>query len=293
MKNIESHFGIHTRFRNGIFLLSLILLVLSLAYYYYCSESQEESKDFVELTRFQHQIDSLKNLDKEKRQAITLRSFNPNFISDYKGYVLGLSLEELDRLHTFRSKGQWINSISEFKKVTQVSDSVLAIISPLFEFPDWVKRERSVPVTKSDVIKRKTVPTGPKKDLNTVTSKQLQYDVNIPDFIADRIVRYRNSIGGFVHDIQLKDVKGVYTNQRNEILSLYTVLKPKLITPVSINTASVKELVDIPYFDFETALDIRDFIKKNGTISDFQELEQINGFSFEKIDRIKLYLTLD
>lgn len=41
------------------------------------------------------------------------------------------------------------------------------------------------------------------------------------------------------------------------------------------------------------ALDIKEFIEDNGNISNFNELGKIEGFSLKKIDRIKLYLTLN
>ncbi|WP_271770240.1 ComEA family DNA-binding protein [Aquimarina algiphila] len=290
MKHIKSHFEIHTRFRNGIFLLSIILLITILGYYFYPEPELTESS-FVELTEFQNQIDSLKQIAKNNEKEYKVSTFNPNFISDHKGYVLGLSAKELDRLHKYREKGKWINSVADFKKVTQVSDSLLIIISPLFRFPEWIKNNDT---SKSYSKKKYPIKShAEKKDLNTVTSEELQKDTKIPDFIAERIIRYKSKIGGFVSDIQLKDISGLYDHKRKMILSLYTVKTPRTIKKMNINTISVKELMDVPYFDFETALDIKDFIKSNGNISDFNELKKIEGFSLEKIDRIKLYLTLN
>ncbi|TSE05096.1 helix-hairpin-helix domain-containing protein [Aquimarina algiphila] len=290
MKHIRSHFEIHTRFRNGIFLLSIILLLTILGYYFYPEPKVSESS-FIELTEFQNQIDSLKEVAKNSKTKYRVSTFNPNFISDHKGYVLGLSAKELDRLHEYRNKGKWINSVSDFKKVTQVSDSLLKIISPLFRFPVWIKNNK----TSKSYFKKKypSKSYAEKKDLNSVTSEELQKNINVPDFIAERIIRYRNKIGGFVSDIQLQDISGLYDHQRNMILSLFTVKTPKTVKRMNINTISVKDLMDVPYFDFETALDIKDFIESNGDISDFTELKKIEGFSLEKIDRIKLYLTLN
>ena len=56
--------------------------------------------------------------------------FNPNFISDFKAYQLGLSVEEADRLFAFRAKGKYANSPKEFQKVTGVNDSLLSLIRP-------------------------------------------------------------------------------------------------------------------------------------------------------------------
>ncbi|WP_103071206.1 ComEA family DNA-binding protein [Aquimarina sediminis] len=290
MRYKKSHFEVHSRFRNGIFLLSIILFVVILGYYFSTNSTNSEG-DFVELAIFQRQVDSLKELTEQENKKYVLKPFNPNFISDYKGYRLGLSAKELDRLYEYRKSGRWINSNADFKKVTQVSDSLLSLISPLFKFPEWTQKK----VTGKKHSKKKYFykSFSQKKDLNLVSVKELQEEVGIPGFIANRIIRYRSKIGGYVSDIQLKDIIGLYENQRNKILSLFTVKTPKKIKKVSVNSATVNELLEVPYFDFEMVLDIKDFIEKEGDITNFNELGKIDSFSLEKIDRIKLYLTLN
>ncbi len=286
MNNLKSHFEIHSRFRNGIFLLSIVLLVAVLGYCFY-PKSIQSKQNFVELSEFQHQIDSLKELASQEKNRYRLKPFNPNFISDHKGYQLGLSAKEMDRLQEYRSQDKWINSISDFKRVSKVSDSLLEVISPLFKFPQWKKN--SAYLKKKYPVKSYTQ----KEDLNTVTVEQIQEKVNVPEFIAERIVKYRNKLGGFVSDVQLKDVSGLYDNQRKKMLSIFTVKTPKKIQKVNINKASVDDLIAVPYFTFEMALEIKDFVKQKGSISSFNELGKIEGFSLEKIDRIALYLTLN
>ncbi|MDB2632080.1 hypothetical protein N9Y27_03770 [Flavobacteriaceae bacterium] len=75
---------------------------------------------------------------KLKKKTPKRYPFNPNFITSYKGYELGMSLEEIERLHAFRAQNKWINSSQDFQKVTGISDSLLAAISPYFKFPKWV-----------------------------------------------------------------------------------------------------------------------------------------------------------
>ncbi|WP_438710041.1 ComEA family DNA-binding protein [Aquimarina muelleri] len=288
MNTIKSYFEINSRFRNGIFLLSIILFTAIIGCFFYLKKVTPKY-NLVELEEFQHQIDSIKKQNKKAEKEYKLKSFNPNFISDYKGYMLGISPTELDKLYFYRSQGKWINSVSEFKKVTQVSDSLLAVISPLFKFPEWKNNKTKIFSKKEYSVKSHSQ----KKDLNTVLAKELQEEARIPDFIAVRIIKYRNKIGGFIEDIQLKDISGLYDNQRNKILSLFTVKTSRKNKKLNINRASVKELIEIPYFDFELALDIKDFVKDNGDISNFDELLKIKGFPTEKIDRIRLYLTID
>ncbi|WAC03330.1 hypothetical protein N7U66_07230 [Lacinutrix neustonica] len=131
---LESHFKFTKQQRNGIFLL-LILIVAFQGIYAFISFSPEEiSVNSKEIQRFQAEIDSLKTVEIEKRKPKHF-PFNPNFITDYKGYTLGMSTEEIDRLLQFRKQDQWINSVKQFQQVTQVSDSLLASMSPYFKFP--------------------------------------------------------------------------------------------------------------------------------------------------------------
>ncbi len=290
MNNFKSHFVMHKRFRNGIFLLAIILIA-AIAILFWFKTKDHSTVVFKELSKIQHEIDSLKRIKSNQENTYKLKPFNPNFITDYKGYLLGMSPEEIDRLKKYRDQDKWINSIADFKKVTQVSDSVLQKISPLFKFPDWVTKKKKKKTSIRPSIVQKSFDK--KKNLNEVTSEELQNEFNIPDFIAERIIKYRIKLDGFVADIQLKDVKGLYKNQYHKILANYTVKNPKTIHKVNINTATVKELTNTPYIDFETALEIRDLIKSQGRISSFDELEKIHGFSLDKIDRIALYLEIE
>ncbi|WP_290842166.1 hypothetical protein [Flavobacterium sp.] len=86
----------------------------------------------------QREIDSAR-LAAKSSNGINYK-FNPNFITDYKGYRLGMTLAEIDRLLAFRKEGKFVNSVQEFQSVTKVHDTLLAKISPWFKFPDWVNR---------------------------------------------------------------------------------------------------------------------------------------------------------
>jgi hypothetical protein len=93
------------------------------------------------LAALEQEYDSL-HQNTLKKKTPKLFPFNPNFISSYKGYELGMSLKEIELLHNFRSSKKWINSTQDFQRVTGVSDSLLAAISPYFKFPKWVSQSQ-------------------------------------------------------------------------------------------------------------------------------------------------------
>ena len=133
----KSYFKFSKSQRNGIFVLLLIIVSLQCLYFYTDRSQPEVSVDKEALNRFQKELDSLHKVEIEK-QAPKIFPFNPNYITDYKGYTLGMSNEEIDRLIAFRNEGNWINSVKQFQEVTKVSDSLLNKISPYFKFPEWV-----------------------------------------------------------------------------------------------------------------------------------------------------------
>ena len=147
MKIFKSHFWYNKSQRNGIFLLVLLILLLQISIYTDVFSSDKITDvDQSELLAFQYEIDSLKAIEIENRKP-KMYPFNPNYITDYKGGQLGMSLEEIDRLLAFRKTNKFINSKKEFQKVTKVSDSLLDKISQYFKFPDWVvKRNQQKPV---------------------------------------------------------------------------------------------------------------------------------------------------
>jgi hypothetical protein len=56
-----------------------------------------------EVLALQKELDSMRIFHRESNQP-KVYPFNPNFITDFKGYKLGMSTEEIDRLLDYRKK---------------------------------------------------------------------------------------------------------------------------------------------------------------------------------------------
>lgn len=290
MKGLRSHFVFSRNQQNGIFLLVLIILVLQGVFYFMDYKvGNDISAEEEEIEKFQQQIDSIKAA---RADADTLKifPFNPNYITDYRGYILGMNLEEIDRLHKYRAGDKWVNSAEEFQKVTGVSDSLLKIISPYFKFPEWVTNPRPSQYQKSSVVNRSYAE---KIDLNKATAEELQEINGIGEVLSRRIITYRNKIGGFVNDIQLKDIYGLDYETREKLHAQFTVKSKPSIEVIDINEAGLLELSEVPYIGYELAREIIDYRLLHEKINNFEELSKIERFPGDKIDRIQLYLSID
>jgi len=288
MNNFKSHFLFDRHQRSGIFFLVLIIIGLSSVSLFVDftepSGFDTSSEEILDLT---HELDSLRN-EKLKKKQSKVYPFNPNFITDYKGYMLGMSSEEIDRLHTFRKKDKWINSVSDFKKVTKVSDSLLKEISPLFKFPEWVTNPKPKSYYKKYSVSEKSFQN--KTDLNIATSDQLQEIYGIGETLSNRIISYRNKLEGFSSDIQLSQVYGLRNDVITRVLNEFTVKTPKEINKMNVNTASASDIATIPGISFELAKNIWEFRILNEQIGSIDELIKIEALSKRKLVLIKLYL---
>jgi DNA uptake protein ComE-like DNA-binding protein len=289
MKKLKSHFWYNKSQRNGVFFLLFFILILQGVYFFVdFSSSEETNLPSEEITLFQNQIDSLKLIEIENRKP-KIYPFNPSFISDYKGYQLGMTTQEIDRLLSHRESGKYINSARQFQVVTKVSDSLLAVISPYFKFPDWISRKKNTSLNYNKP-KEEEIFTGEKQDLNIVTAIQLKEIKGIGDKLSERIIKYRTSMKGFMNDEQLEQVYGLKPEVIAKVLQRYTVLSQPTIEKVNVNTATFKEVLHLPYIDYELTKKIFQYRDEVAEIQNLEELKNIEDFPIENFDKIALYL---
>ncbi len=290
MNIFKSHFWYNKRQRNGIFFLLLIIGILQISFFFLDFSSNKPAQfSQNEIDEFKKEQDSLLNVAiKESKPKIF--PFNPNYINDFKGYQLGMNVDEIDRLISYRKSGKFINSIKEFKVVTDVSDSLLNSISPFFKFPDWVTNKNN---TTNDSFKQPKKEVIEVKDLNLVTSSDLIKIKGIGEKTAERILSYRDKLQGFTFEDQLYEVYYLDKEIADKALEYFKVLSKPTIKKININTASFKEVLSIVYIDYELTKKIFNYRDEVAEIQSLEELKKIDGFPIEKFNRITLYLVAE
>jgi DNA uptake protein ComE-like DNA-binding protein len=284
MKILKSHFSYNKRQRNGIFFLILLIILLQIGYYLIdFSPSQIVINNTKEMNSFIKEMDSLEKL-KEALNSPKRHPFNPNYITDYKGYQLGLSTTEIDKLFKYRAAGNFINSEKQFQQITGVNDSLLKKISPYFKFPEWVSKGNNI------INKNNAIISDVKKDINMATLEDLKLINGIGDKLAERIISYRTKLKGFSLNDQLYEVWYLDIEIANKVLERFIVIKEPIIPKININKATFKEALSIPYLDYELTKKIFEYRDEVAEIQSIDELKKIDGFPLEKFNRIALYL---
>ena len=292
MKIFKSHFWYTKNQRNGILLLLIIIIFLQLILHFKNFDSQQMvDLSLPKITSYNKQLDSLKKKSSKKKK-FKIYPFNPNYISDYKGYQLGMNVDEIDRLLAYREQRLYVNSAKEFQTITKVSDSLLQKISPFFKFPEWVQKknnnknnqQRYIPNSRINVSEITTV------DINKATLKDFTAIEGVDEYISERIIKYRSKLQGFSFKEQLFEVWGLDELMANKILSTFSIKNKPIIKKININTASFKEVLSNPYIDYELCIQIFDYKDEVAELQSISEIKNIEGFPIKKYNRIVLYL---
>ncbi|WP_374505744.1 ComEA family DNA-binding protein [Flavobacterium sp.] len=289
-KKCFTYFNFSKSQRSGLLALLVLIVVLQTIYFFVdFSWPIKQNSEKEKWLAVQIEIDSLKSTMTIKESK--LYPFNPNFISDYKGYKLGMNVKEIDRLLSFRKQNKFVNSAEEFQKVTQVSDSLLRVIAPYFKFPDWVNHK-----TKWKTYNNPNYPVFINKgkpiviDINMATTQELVKVYGVGEVFAQRIVSYKESLGAFVDMEQLNEVWGLSPEVLTNLNKQFKVKSMIGIKKVDVNNASIKELAQFPYFKYAVAKQIVIYRSMNGTINSVDDLIKIKNFPVDKAKIISLYL---
>ncbi|WP_413511365.1 ComEA family DNA-binding protein [Myroides odoratus] len=276
-------------FLGGVILLEGILCLLA---YQQPKSAVEYKIQAQEQQRIQIQMDSLRLLTRNKKD--TIYPFNPNFITDFKGYILEMTPVEIDRLLAFRATNQYVNSVRDFQRVTQVSDLWLAKYSSYFVFatPKNVKQRRgdtgfAYPKQQTKEIREIIV-----QDINKTTEETLQAIRGIGPVLSRRIIEDRNKWGGYVHMDQLKFVYGLSEQVVNLLFQQYAILSHPAFEQLDINEVGINDLKNIPYLNYYLAKEIVKYRSLHGDFVNKEQLREIENFPLDKMHIISLYLKL-
>lgn len=260
--------------QRGALLILLLGLVFILGIQLIANHNESSGLDLSQTNYYQKKLDSLR----EQKQTSSVKSYtyNPNYLSDYNAYRLGIPLEAFERLQLHRSTGRYVNSLSDFQSVTGISDSLKHSLSSSLRFPNF----------RSDPKKKEVLQ---KQDLNTVHAEALEKVSGIGPKLSKRIINYRKYLSGFSIPEQCYEVYGLDSVVVDRLLQNFEIQTPATISPININSSSVYELARVPYLTLEDAKKIVAFRTKNKGISPLI-LSQLFVNSPNKVARIKLYL---
>jgi DNA uptake protein ComE-like DNA-binding protein len=286
----KKYFHFNKEQRIGFVVLVSAIIIFQLFYFFVDFSIDEEVSNKEEhWVSLQKEVDSLKTVVKDS--SYRMYPFNPNFITDYKAYKLGMKSEEIDRLLVFRKTNRYVNSAKEFQDVTKISDAQLAKMSPFFKFPEWIKNKKEFASYKKTNFKKwEEKPKMVILDINEATKEDLIKVYGIGEALSERILKQKEALGGFVSMEQMQDIWGLSPVVVEELNKKFKIQNIQTINKIDINNLSLKELLKFPYFRYSLAKEIITYRSMNGGIKNSEDLIKIKGFPVDKVKIIAVYL---
>lgn len=127
-------------------------------------------------------------------------------------------------------------------------------------------------------------------EINKVDTSQLLLIKGVGKLTAERIISYRKSLGGFYQLSQLDEIKGLYPETKQRLMSMLSV-DARAIRTLSVNKLPLEAFRKHPYISFWQAKVLVELRKARGRIESIEELSAFKEFKKEDLERLKWYLS--
>jgi len=220
----------------------------------------------------------------EKENASALFLFDPNTANEDEFLKLGFKDWQVKNIIKYRQKGGRFRKPEDIKKIYGVSEKQYQTILPFIKiaFTDDEKPE----------INQKEKASTPivMLDLNACDSMQLIQLPAIGPWFANKIIRYRNRLGGFYSIQQLMEIKGFRQGMLDTIAPLI-MIDPVTIQQLNINSAEIKELGTHPYIGYNSARILVNFRVQHGPYTSWKDVEKVMGLPADFKEKLLPYIS--
>lgn len=307
---IRRYFAFSQREVNGFLWLISIMVLLTAAPFLFNRLYQPELRDSRVADR--QTLDSLvaqleaKQPEATSRKALytltdKLQPFNPNQLTVEQWQALGLPRFMGQRILNYRDKVGDFTYKAELGRIYGLPDSVFQKLYPFIQLPEErpSKYNRRQSLAGTPPAPRPEWANRPKEkfvlapfNINTADTTQLKQIRGIGSKLSARIIKYRNSLGGFTDVGQLKEVYGLQPNVVDSLQKYTFVPKAISLSLLNLNAVTADELKAHPYISSNVARAIVAYREQHGNYEHVEEVRNVKLVTAELFAKIKPYLTI-
>lgn len=254
----------------------------------------ERLKPFIEIERPEYQAFARRG-DNAPLQAAELFAFDPNTATEADFRRLGLSERVARSIANYRSKGGTFRQRADFQKIYLLSGADFRRLEPFIEIAQAAPAGAQAaprPAAYSNNAQSAAVPKTT-LDINRATLEAWQSLPGIGTVRAQKIVYFREKLGGFASVEQVGESRGLPDSVFQLIRPMLAAASP-IFRKINLNTATADELGAHPYFDKRQASLILAYRAQHGAFRSVGELANIGAFKNAAwLEKVKPYLTAE
>ncbi len=296
-----NHFGFSKVEANASILLIIFIFCFAVAPRIWLSQhsfgQQSPAADSLDLAAWHADImQSLAFKSDSRSKTQEPFSFNPNDAKIEDLVALGFENHIARRIHKYRAAGGEFRKASDLEKIYGVDKALLAALRDYIVLPppevmvdEEIKKKAPTNVEKST---KEHVPEIKTVFLNQATAETLQSIDGIGPTYAQRIVNYREALGGFTSFEQLREIYRIRPEAIDAVIKNSQMVDPPRKT-IPINSDSIKHIARHPYMSWNQAKAIYYYRLSHGAFEDPAEIKAIKIISDSLYQKISPYLSVE
>lgn len=297
---LKDYFSYSRRERNGIILLLAIIFTIIIAYLLlplininqefnlekYESKLEDFEKSLVPVNK-KRSYDIKKKSGINNNDTYQLFRFNPNNVNFNDLRKLGFKEHVIRNIIKYRSKGGCFRRKEDLLKIYSIDTSLYYRLINYIYF----NNSDSINTNPEGSVNSPSNNKGP-VNINKADTHLISELFGTENILSERIIKYRNLLGGFINKNQLDEIYGFNSKQHNLIIN-NVYIDTTLIRKININKTDEQTLVRHPYLNKYYAKAITKYRNFTGEIKSINELS-VNNILPEKIFlRIRPYLSVN
>lgn len=295
-KIVRNFFGFSRAETNGFLVLAPLLLLLLFSEPLYRNwmirnkmDSAADQRLLDSLVAMWQKSDSLKvEVANTERRFF---AFDPHTVSKDELLELGFSDMLANRMVNYVAKGGRFRVKKDLLKIYGMDTTLFEELRTYLLLPDSSIRTKKENVFTKNAKPARSLPAS--FDLNKADTSQLKSIYGIGEKLSLRIIKYRESLGGFIRHDQVQEVYGL------DSAVIHNLLKRSFLDPafkpakLNINAATEEVLDKHPYLSRKEAKAISTYRFQHGAFTSVEELQKIQVLEKSTFEKIRPYLSVN
>ncbi|RKD96965.1 helix-hairpin-helix domain-containing protein [Marinifilum flexuosum] len=212
----------------------------------------------------------------KKRVQFELFDFDPNTITKAEWERLGVDGRMSNRIIKYLSTGARFKRADDIGKIYGFDSLLLVRLKPFVH----------IKPLKEENVKIELV------DLNMADTSILKTLPGIGKILSNRIVKYKDMLGGYISKSQLLEVYGI-SEETFQLIENRVCVSPVVLKKISINDCNAKSLGNHPYISRRMSSDIVKYRERVGKFSSVGDLKTKHLLTDSVFKKIQPYLSLE